>query len=92
MTIEKKIWGEYFDKVASGEKNFDLRLADWKISVGDTLILREWNKDKKEYTGRQIERKVTYLIKTKGAEEWGMWTKEDIKKFGFQIIGFKSEI
>lgn len=91
MIVEKKIWSEYFDKVASGDKNFELRLADWDINIGDTLVLKEWDHSKKEYTGRELKRTVTYLIKTKGAENWGMWSKEDIEKFGFQIIGFKPE-
>jgi hypothetical protein len=91
-TIEKKIWSEYFDAVANGDKNFELRLADWEIDIGDTLILKDWNPKTKEYTGRQIERTVTYLSKTKGAEDWGMWPKEDIAKYGFQIIGFKPKI
>lgn len=90
-TIEKKIWSEYFNAVANGDKNFELRLADWDIEVGDTLILKDWNPEKKEYTGRQIVRKVTYLVKTKGAEDWGMWPKEDIENYGFQIIGFRPE-
>ena len=89
--VEKKIWSEYFDKVAVGDKNFELRLADWDIKVGDTLVLREWDHAQNKYTGCQIQRAVTYLIKTKGAEEWGMWSKEDIEKYGFQIIGFKPE-
>jgi hypothetical protein len=55
------------------------------------LVLRDWNPKTKEYTGRQIERVVTYLIKTKGAENWGMWSKDDIEKYGFQIIGFKPQ-
>ncbi|NMB69703.1 DUF3850 domain-containing protein [candidate division WWE3 bacterium] len=88
-TIEKKIWSEYFDAVANGNKNFELRLADWEIDIGDVLILKDWNPKTKEYTGRQLERTVTYLIKTKAAEAWGMWPKEDIDKYGFQIIGIK---
>ena len=87
--IEKKIWSEYFDKVANGDKNFELRLADWDIEVGDRLILKEWDPKTKEYTGRELSRTVTVLIKTKGAENWGMWPKEEIEKYGFQIIGFK---
>lgn len=90
-TVEKKIWSAYFDAVANGDKNFELRLADWSIEVGDTLILKDWNPQTKEYTGRQIERTVTYLIKTKRAEDWGMWSKEDIDNYGFQIIGFKHQ-
>lgn len=90
-TIEKKIWSEYFDAVACGNKNFELRLADWDIEIGDTLILKDWDHKNNKYTGREITRKVTYLIKTKGAEDWGMWSKEDIDKYGFQIIGFGPE-
>jgi len=90
-TIEKKIWSEYFDAVASGNKNFELRLADWDIDVGDTLILKDWDHRTNRYTGKEISRKVTYLIKTKGAENWGMWPKEDIDKYGFQIIGFGTQ-
>ncbi|PIS22563.1 hypothetical protein COT50_01290 [candidate division WWE3 bacterium CG08_land_8_20_14_0_20_41_10] len=29
MRVEKKIWKEYFDKVASGDKNFELRLSSY---------------------------------------------------------------
>jgi len=89
MRIEKKIWPEYFAKISSGDKTFELRLADWQCGVGDILVLREWDPGTKDYTGRQIEKAVTYVMKTKGAEDWGMWSKEDIEKYGFQIISFK---
>lgn len=91
MVVEKKIWPEYFEAVEKGDKNFELRLADWDIKKGDTIILREWDPEKKSYTGREISRTVTYLIKTKDAENWGMRSKEDIDKSGFQIIGFKPD-
>jgi hypothetical protein len=29
MRIEKKCWPEFFEKILSGEKTFELRLADW---------------------------------------------------------------
>lgn len=89
VIIEKKIWSEYFEDVASGNKNFELRLADWEINIGDTLVLKEWDHNKKEYTGREIRRAVTYVIKTKDVEKLGMWPKDDIDKYGFQIIGFR---
>jgi len=87
--IEKKVWPEYFERLLSGDKTFELRLADWECNEGDTLILKEYDPKTKEYSGRQIEKKVTYIIKTKNAENWGMWTKEEIEKFGFQIISLK---
>ncbi len=86
MKIEKKIWPEFFEKILSGEKKFELRLADWQCQPGDILVLREWNPKTKEYTGRIIEKEVAYVLKTK---EIKFWPKEDIEKYGFQIISFK---
>lgn len=86
MKIEKKIWPEFFDKIISGEKTFDLRLADFTCKRGDVLFLREWNPQTKEYTGRVLEKEVTYVSKTK---EVKFWPKEEIEKYGFQIISFK---
>jgi len=86
MKIDKKIWPEYFEKVLSGEKNFELRLADWDCKPGDVLVLREWNQSTKEYTGRQVEKEVGYVIKTK---ECSLFAKEDVEKYGYQIISLK---
>ncbi len=86
MRIEKKIWPQFFEKILSGEKTFELRLADFECNVGDVLVLREWDPEIKEYTGRVLEKKVTYVSKTKEAI---FWTKEEIEKYGFQIIGFR---
>lgn len=85
MKIEKKILKEYFDKIESGEKNFEIRLADWACSAGDTLVLKEWDNESEKYTGREIEKNVKYISKTK---EIGFYSDEDIEEFGFQIIGF----
>jgi len=89
MQIEKKIWPQYFEKILSGEKNFELRLADWNCQIGDTLILKEWDPNTKDFTGRKVEKEVTYVLKTKNAHAWGMWSKEDIEEHGFQIISFR---
>lgn len=86
MKIEKKVWHEYFSEILKGRKNFELRLADFKCRPGDILILREWNPKTKKYTGRKLERKVTYVLKTKDVK---FWPKEDTEKYGFQIISFK---
>jgi hypothetical protein len=84
--IEKKVWPEYFQKVLAGDKTYELRLADFECNPGDTLILKEWDPKTKEYTGREIKKQVTYVGKTKG---YTFWTKEEIDKYGFQIIAFK---
>jgi hypothetical protein len=86
MEIRKKIWPEFFEKVASGEKKFELRLADFDVNKGDILVLEEWNPETKEYTGRKIEKKVGYFLKTK---EIKFWTPEEIDNYGFLIVGFE---
>ena len=86
MKIKKKTWKDLFEDVKSGKKKFDLRLADFKVKPGDTLVLREYDPKKKEYTGRQIEKKVTYVLKTKDLK---FWPKKDVNKFGYQIIQIK---
>jgi ASC-1-like (ASCH) protein len=79
MKIEKKIWPKYFAEVLSGKKNFEVRLADWEISEGDILVLREWDLKKKEYTGRQIEKEISYILKTKDLK---MFSESDVDKYG----------
>jgi len=86
MKIEKKVWPEYFQKIFDGEKNFELRLADWECNEGDILILKEWDPETKEYTGRVIEKEVGYVLKTKNFD---IFSKEDVEKYGYQIISLK---
>ena len=86
MRIEKKIHPKFFQLIIDGVKSYDLRLADFDINVGDVLVLREWNSDTKEYTGRVLEKSVTYISKTKDSK---IYSKEDVEKFGYQIISFK---
>lgn len=86
MKIEKKILPEYFDLVLSGKKTYDFRLADFDIAEGDTLVLKEWDGQQKTFTGREIEKQVTYVGKIKGDTTW---PQEDVEKFGHQIIAFK---
>ena len=85
-TIHKKVWREYFEQIISGKKKLELRLADFEINEGDTLVLEEWDKDIKEYTGRKIEVIATYIIRTKNQT---FWLPEEVEKYGYQIIQFK---
>jgi len=86
MKIEKKVWPEYFQKILEGKKTYELRLADWECKEGDILILKEFDPETQQYTGRTIEKQVTYVGKTKNMN---FFTKEDIEKHGFQVISFK---
>lgn len=85
MIIEKKVWPEYFQAILDGKKKFELRIADFECNVGDTLLLREWDPEIKDYTGREIKKEVTYVIKTK---DINLFSAEDIAKHGYQVISF----
>lgn len=87
MIIKKKIWPEYFDAVSFGKKKYELRLADFEIGEGDVLFLEEWNPETKEYTGRSMEKKVTYVGKFKMDQLF--WPEEEIKEKGIQIISLE---
>ena len=65
MKIEKKIQKWSFDKILSGEKTFELRLADWNCNAGDILVLREID-DQRNYTGRIVEKKNNLCFKNQG--------------------------
>lgn len=86
MIIKKKTWTEAFEKVLSGEKTFEFRLADWECKPGNVLILEEYDPKTKKYSGRKIEKIVTYVSKTKDQK---YFSKEDVEKYGFQVIAFK---
>ncbi len=86
MKIEKKVQLPYFDAILKGDKNFEVRLNDFECSEGDILVLKEWDPKKKSYTGRIIEKKVTYVVKTR---DLPFWSKKEVEKYGYQIIGFR---
>ena len=85
MIIKKKIWPEWFKIVKSGEKKFELRLADFRIKKGDILVLEEWNPKTKKYTGRKIKKKVKYTLKFK-LDDFGQ--EKEIRKKGLYVIQF----
>ncbi|MBA3047651.1 DUF3850 domain-containing protein [Patescibacteria group bacterium] len=87
MKIEKKIWPEYFQAILDNRKNFEFRLADFDVKEGDILVLRELDPAAQEYTGRELEKEVSYVLKTKNIK---FWPKEKIEKYGYQIISLKN--
>lgn len=86
MKIKKKTWPEYFQKILNGDKTFELRLADFECKEDDILVLEEWDPKTKKYTGRVLEKKVSYVLKTKDIK---FWPEEDVEKYGYQIISFR---
>lgn len=83
MQIRKKIWPEFFEVVKSGEKKIELRLADFLLKAGDTLVLEEFDPKTKKFTGRKIEKKCKSVLKTNPARFYPL---QDIRKYGFYII------
>ena len=81
--IKKKTWPKIFKLVKEGKKRFDVRVADFKIKEGDTLILEEYDPKKKKYTGRLIKKKVKFVYKFK-TDDFGQ--EKEIAKRGLYVI------
>lgn len=84
--IEKKVWPEYFQKIVEGKKTFELRLNDFDIVEGDILMLKEWDPKTKDYTGRELEKKVGFVGKWKIDDLTVFWSKKEIEEKGLQVI------
>lgn len=84
--IEKKTWPKYFQDVLDGKKTFDVRLSDSNYETGDTLVFKEWDPERGKYTGREVEKKIGYILKTKDND---FWNKEDIEKYGYTVMGLE---
>lgn len=61
QTHEIKIHPEYYKARMAGKKDWEYRLDDRGFCTGDTVILKEWDPETKEYTGKQDVGKITYL-------------------------------
>jgi hypothetical protein len=86
MIIKKKTWPDYFEKLLSGEKTFDTRVADFDVNPGDTLIFEEYDPKTKSYTGRTLSKTVTFVGKTK---DWTFYDPQDVEKYGLVIMSLK---
>ena len=60
MVHELKIAPNYFEKVVSKEKSFEVRYNDRNFRVGDILKLMEYTEG--SYTGRSVYTEVTYIL------------------------------
>lgn len=89
MRIEKKVQQEYFEAVADGRKRFEVRLANFDCTPGDTLVLQEQTKDSQGLTGRELECEVLYEFNTKDIEKF--YSKEDIEKYGLMILAIRKQ-
>lgn len=84
--IELKVWPEYFHAILSGRKKFEARLGNLDCGLGDTLILKEWDPEKKDYTGRKIEKRISFVFRTKNQK---FWTEEEVEKQGLVVMSLE---
>ena len=84
--IRKKSYAPYFEQVLRGEKKFDLRLADFDVAPGDTIIFEEYDEKTRRPTGRTSSHRVGYVLCTKDA---AFWTPREIEKFGCVVMGLE---
>jgi len=84
MEIKKKTWPKYFQEILEGKKKFEVRLADFNIKEGDTLILEEYEPKTKSYTGRVIKKKVTFITKFNPLDTH---SAEQLKQYGLYEMG-----
>lgn len=88
-----KIDEQWFDAVAVGTKNFEVRKNDRDFKVGDTLIIGEWDstmvqkdwdnpaESPRGFTGRKALATITFVLT---AEEFPIAIKE-----GYAVLGIK---
>lgn len=81
--IRKKAYRPYFDEVLNGNKTFDVRVADFDCQPGDVLILEEIDNETRKPTGREIRKRVGYVLRTKDVT---FYDPNDIDKYGYQVI------
>lgn len=91
--IKKKCWPEFFEKFASGELKTDLRLADFKLKTGDTLVMQEYDPETGVYTGRtmpfyceKVEHVAGNSFPLSEQDPSRFYKPDDIKEHGFWAI------
>jgi hypothetical protein len=96
-----KIWPEYFEAVVSQVKTVELRREeDRHFTVGDEILLREWDPQQHQYTQRQCRVQVTHVLRDPDGH-WlqpgvvalsirrvsGPWTEPELDLEAFYGIG-----
>ena len=80
--IYKRTWTPFFEAILRGDKNGEVRLNDFDVQSGDTLVLDEWNQNT-GYTGRSIRRKVRAVFPVDFHQ---FHSAEEIQKYGHLYI------
>lgn len=79
-THHLKTWPEYFQAVARGDKRFELRKDDRDFRRGDILILQEYDPNEREYTGKELTFRISYILRG------GEWLTPGYVALGLRIL------
>lgn len=73
----------FFEDVLSGRKTFEIRRNDRDYKVGDLMILREYNLERKTYMGGRCLVEIVYIYEGSKHGKFGLHK-------GFVILGIRS--
>lgn len=62
MIHELKTHPEYFQRILTGDKTFEVRKNDRDFQTGDVVLLREYYPDADTYSGMEVELKIIYIL------------------------------
>lgn len=74
---EIKLRSEYFDSVACGDKNFEIRFNDRGYQKGDLLIMTEYHET--DYCSRKIKAVIGYVTAYQQKEGFVVFSLIDVK-------------
>jgi len=69
MVHELKCWPEPFAAAVNREKRHEVRVFDRDFQEGDGVLLREWEPERQQYTGRTYRCEVGYVTQP---GTWGL--------------------
>lgn len=81
MVHDLKCWPPYFKQVKNSNKPFEIRLNDREFRTGDKLVLREYDPEKADYTGKVVVKSVSYILDS-----------HDGLKEGYVIMGLEDPL
>lgn len=82
-----KVWPSYYEDLAAGRKQYEVRKADRDFQVGDGLLLREYDPQALTYTGRVLVATIRHM--TLGPV--GFDPEAELLTSGVAILGIRVE-
>jgi hypothetical protein len=80
MTHELKSALPFFKATWRGFKPFEIRKNDRKFEVMDEVILKEWDQEAEEYTGREVRGWINYISHYQQDEGYVVFSFEELQR------------